>query len=176
MKSLRLIFCALLIASPLCAAEPATFEVGGIKFARPAEWAWIEVTSPMRKAQLKVPGTKAGEAADITFFHFGTGAGGDVQANAQRWIGQFKDGHAASKIGWKEIGGTRVTIVTTEGTFNSGMPGGPSTPLENQALLGAIIGKAEGNVFVKMTGPAELVKSSREKFMEFVTAALSTPK
>lgn len=174
MKRLALLVLCLVGAATLRAEDPATFPVGGLTFKRPAEWTWVPVSSPMRKAQLKVPGTKADEFADITFFHFGAGSGGDIQSNAQRWMGQFKGAEGAGKIEPQEIGGAKVTLVTTEGTFNSGMPGGPTTPLENQALLGAIIEHGDGNVFVKMTGPAALVKSSRQKFLEFLASGIAT--
>ena len=158
MKKLSAFLLALFSALTLRAEDPATFEVGGLTFTRPAEWKWVEVSSPMRKAQLKVPGAKPEQSADIVFFHFGAGAGGDIKANADRWLAQFKGAEGASKIEPLDVQGTKVTLVSTEGTFSSGMPGGPATPLENQALLGAIIEAAQGNVFVKMTGPADLVK------------------
>lgn len=176
MKSLALLALALLTIVAARAEDPATFEVGGLKFARPADWKWVEVTSPMRKAQLKVPGASAEQSADITFFHFGAGGGGDVASNAQRWLAQFKSPEGASKIEPQEIAGTKVTLVTTEGTFSSGMPGGPATVVENAALLGAIIEGAEGSVFIKTTGPAPLVKGLRQKFLEFITAALPAKK
>lgn len=171
MKRLALLVLCLIGAASLRAEDPATFPVGGLTFKRPADWAWVPVSSPMRKAQLKVTGAKPEEAADITFFHFGTG-GGDVQTNAQRWVAQFKGGESAAKIEPQDIGGAKVTLVSTEGTFNSGMPGGPTTPMENYALLGAIIESSEGNVFVKMTGPAALVKDSRKKFLDFLASAV----
>ena len=77
----------------------------------------------------------------------------------------------SAKVEKQEIGGANVTLVTTEGTFNSGMPGGPTTPKTNYALLGAIIENKEGDVFVKMTGPAALVKASRQKFLDFLATA-----
>jgi hypothetical protein len=172
MKKLPILLVALLSAITLRAQDPATFDVAGLTFTRPTEWKWVEVTSPMRKAQLKVPGAKPEQSADIIFFHFGAGAGGDIKANADRWLAQFKSAEGASKVETNAINDTKVTLVTTEGTFSSGMPGGPTTPLENQALLGAIIESAEGNIFVKMTGPAELVKGSRERFIEFITKAI----
>jgi len=172
MKRLALLIICLVGATTLRAEDPATFPVGGLTFKRPADWSWVAVSSPMRKAQLKVPGAKPEEFADITFFHFGAGSGGDVQSNAQRWIAQFKGAESAGKIEEQNIGGAKVTLVTTEGTFSSGMPGGPSTPLENQALLGAIIEHGEGNVFVKMTGPSALVKGSRQKFLDFLASAI----
>jgi len=166
------LFCALVLR----AEDPATFPVGGLTFTRPADWSWVPVSSPMRKAQLKIPGEKPAESADITFFYFGEGGGGDVQANAQRWTAQFHGSEGAAKIEEQKIGGLKVTLVSTEGTFSSGMPGGATTSLENYALLGAIIEDKEGNVFVKMTGPAALVKASKKEFLAFVTAAIEARK
>jgi hypothetical protein len=173
MKRFALLALCLLGAASLRAEDPATFPVGGLTFKRPADWAWVPVNSPMRKAQLKVPGAKPDQSAEITFFHFGPDAGGDVQANAQRWVSQFRGNENAAKIETQEIGGAKVTIVSTEGTFSSGgMIGGPpATTQENYALLGAIIEQPDGNVFVKMTGPATLVKDSRKKFLDFLATA-----
>jgi len=172
MKRLALLVLCLLGAVTLRADDPVCFQVGGLTFKRPADWAWVPVSSPMRKAQLKVPGTKPDQSAEITFFHFGPDSGGDIQSNAQRWVSQFRGNENAAKIETQEIGGAKVTLVTTEGTYSSGMPGGPTTTLDNYALLGAIIEHAEGNVFVKMTGPAPLVKETRKKFLDFLATAL----
>jgi hypothetical protein len=173
MKRLVLLVLSLIGAATLRAEDPATFPVGGLTFKRPADWAWVPVSSPMRKAQLKITGAKPDDSADVTFFHFGPDSGGDVQSNAQRWVAQFRGTEGAAKIEPQEIGGAKVTLVTTEGTFSSGMPGGPSTPMENYALLGAIIEHKDGNIFVKMTGPAALVKESRQKFLDFLASALA---
>ena len=176
MKRLSLLALALCATATLLAEDPAKFTVGAFDFQRPATWAWVPVSSPMRKAQLKVPGAKPDSAADITFFHFGAGGGGGAQANIQRWLGQFQSAEGASKVEPQEISGAKVTLVSTEGTFSSGMPGGPATPLAGQALLGAIIEHAEGDVFVKMTGPAALVKESRKPFLDFLTTAIASAK
>jgi hypothetical protein len=172
MKRHILLLLCLLGAVTLRADDPVSFQVGGLTFKRPADWAWVPVSSPMRKAQLKVPGAKSDQAAEITFFHFGPDSGGDIQSNAQRWVSQFRGNENAAKIETQEIGGAKVTLVSTEGTYSSGMPGGPTTTLDNYALLGAIIENPEGNVFVKMTGPAPLVKESRKKFLDFLGTAL----
>jgi hypothetical protein len=172
MKRLVLLALCLLGAVTLRADDPTTFPVGGLTFTRPAAWEWVQVNSPMRKAQLKVPGTKPGESADITFFYFGPQGGGDVQANVQRWAGQFKGPEGATKIETKDIAGSKVTLVTTEGTYTSGgMFGAPTTTQENYALLGAIVENPEGNIFIKMTGPAALVKESHDKFLDFLASA-----
>ena len=173
MKRLALLALCLLGAVALHAEDPATFPVGGLSFKRPADWAWVPVNSPMRKAQLSVPGAKGGDAAEITFFHFGAGSGGDVQANAQRWVSQFRGNENSAKIESEQIGGKNVTLVSAEGTYSSGgMAGGPPAAThENYALLGAIIEDPEGNVFVKMTGPSALVKDLHKKFLDFLATA-----
>ena len=175
---LRHLLFAIVLALPVIARaeDPATFPVGGLTFTRPADWKWIATNSPMRKAQLQVPGADTAKVADITFFHFGEGGAGGVEANAQRWLKQFSGKAGAEKIEPQEIGGVKVTLVSTEGTFSSGMPGGEAKAMENYALLGAMIENPDGLVFVKMTGPIETVKASREKFLDFLKTAITAKK
>jgi len=176
MKRLALLALSLSTAAQLFAEAPAKFPVGSFEFQRPAAWEWVPVSSPMRKAQLKVSGAAGDAAAEITFFHFGPGGGGGTQANIQRWLGQFQSPEGASKVEPQEYSGTKVTVVSTEGTFSSGMPGGPTTQLSGYALLGAILEHADGEVFVKMTGPAAVVKASRETFLDFIKSAATAGK
>jgi hypothetical protein len=56
------------------------------------------------------------------------------------------------------------------------MPGGPTTPMKDSALLGAILEHPDGAIFVKFTGPAALIKANREKFVDFVKDAAQNPK
>jgi hypothetical protein len=166
------------LATSLCApsvraadAAPDSFDVGGLTFKRPADWAWVPLQSSMRKAQLAVPGLGPSKAAEITFFHFGPAGGGDIDSNIQRWIRQFQSPPGVEKVESKTLGGRKTTLVTTEGTYAAGMPGQPATPMENYALLGAIVEDSGGNVFVKMTGPRETVQAARAKFLEFLETA-----
>ena len=166
---------ALCVWSPVwCADAPATFKVSEFVFTRPADWEWVESVSQMRKAELKVvePGTKA--KAEVVFYHFGPGDAGGTQANVDRWFGQFAE--ARDKINAKKedvtVGKHKVTYVSAEGTYKSGMPGGPQTPMANYALLGAIIEADGGSVFVKMTGPKQLTQSRSSDFRKMVESAL----
>jgi hypothetical protein len=174
MKRLAALALALCTSVQLFAEDPAKFTVGAFEFQRPSAWGWVPVTSSMRKAQLKIAGASPEASAEITFFHFGPGGGGGLQANVQRWLGQFQGAEGASKVEPQEISGAKVTLVSTEGTFSSGMPGGPTTPLSGYALLGAIIENADGDVFVKMTGPAALVKDSRGAFLDFLKTGIAS--
>ena len=163
-----------LICTALGADAPSTFKVGEFSFTRPGNWEWVEVTSAMRKAQLRVPDPQKKASADIIFFHFGEGNGGGTKANIDRWFRQFQEPKEKinAKVEEVMVGQRKVTYVQAEGTYLSGMPGGPQTPLPNHALVGAIIESAQGNVFIRMTGPASLVKSTLNDFKKFVETAL----
>ncbi len=162
-----LALCALPVV--LRAADPATFTVGAFTFKRPAAWTWVVLPpSSMRKAQLRVPdpANPTGSGAEVAFFNFGAGQGGGVDQNISRWVGQFDKPDTLNPVLEKaEIKGTKVTRVRVgSGTFSSGMPGAPTTPLENYGLYGAILESPQGDVFVKLTGPAALVKAAAADF------------
>lgn len=159
------------LGSTAKAADPVEFTVGSFTFARPEGWEWVRPTSPMRKAQLAVPGKDGGSPAEVTFFHFGAGQGGSVQANVDRWFKQFSDGYTDAKT--EHVGQTTVTFVKAEGTFASGMPGGPTTPMKDYALRGAILESKSGDVYVKMTGPKAIVKEAAPALEKMVRQAAS---
>jgi hypothetical protein len=158
----------------LMAQGGQTFKVSEFTFTRPAGWESVEVTSQMRKAQLKVTDPKTKASADVIFFHFGQGDGGGTKANVDRWFGQFKEPRDQIKARTEEvtIGGHKLTYVQAEGTYLSGMPGGPQTPMPGYALAGAILESPQGSVFVRMTGPQALVKDSLADFKKMVESAL----
>ena len=183
MRTLRLALCLLLSSfvighsSFLLAADPTAFTVGAFTFRRPAGFAWVPVNSPMRKAQLRFtdPAHPEREAADVTFFHFGPGQGGGVDQNLGRWLGQFQEKADVlnPELESATVNGTKITRVRVDhGTFSSGMPGGPTTPVTDYGLFGAILESPQGDVFIKMTGPAEVVKAAAADFERLIGSPL----
>jgi len=152
-------------------ADPIEFGVGSFTFSRPEGWQWIIPSSSMRKAQLSIPGGSEGDPGEVTFFHFGQGQGGGVQANVDRWFGQFQNSKTHQSV--ETIGSTKVTFVDASGTFLSGMPGTPPTPKADYALRGAILESPSGDVFVKLTGPASLVSGAEKAFRSMIAGAAS---
>jgi len=171
MHPLRLLLFSIAFASAVNAADPTEFTVGSFVFARPETWGWVVPTSPMRKAQLTVPAGNGSAPAEVTFFHFGAGQGGSVQANVDRWVKQFSNGYTDVKT--ERVGNTTVTFVKAFGTFSSGMPGGPTTPLKEYALRGAILESPAGDVYVKMTGPQAVVKLAEPSIEKMIREAAS---
>ena len=169
---MRSLFIALFlpIATALAADGPATFQVADYTFKRPAKWEWVQPSSAMRKAQLRVPDDN-GAGADVVFFHFGAGDGGGTQANIDRWLAQFKDARD-NKVTNEKVAGRKIVYVSTKGTYSGGMPGQAAAALPNYALLGAIVESNSGNVFIKMTGPAKVVTGAEKDFREMIASAV----
>jgi len=171
--SLFLLLC-LLSTLRAMADPPATFKVSEFTFNRPANWEWVETSSAMRKAQLKITDPASKQTADVIFYHFGKGDGGGTKANVEGWLGQFKEPRDQIQAKTEEvtIKNHKVTYVQAQGTYMSGMPGAATTPMPGYALAGAIIEADEGNVFIRMTGPKTLVKTSLPDFKKMVESAL----
>jgi hypothetical protein len=169
-RSLFLVL-ALLNSRASSAEAPATFKAGEFTFTRPVKWEWVEVSSSMRKAQLRISDPQKKESAEIVFFE---GMGGGTKANVDRWLSSFQEpkDKISAKVEEATIAGKKVTFVQAEGTYLSGMPGGPKTPQANYALAGAIIESPLGPVFIRMTGPAGLVKSTLAEFRSFVESGV----
>jgi hypothetical protein len=173
-KALFALTISALLTVCFAADAPKTFSVGEFTFARPGNWEWVAVTSPMRKAELKVESKDKQQKAEVIFFHFGEGNGGGTKANVDRWLSQFKEPREQlnSKVDEAKINNRTVTFVRAEGTYWSGMPGGPKTPQPNSMLLGAILESPKGSVFARMTGPAALVKDAQSEFKKMIESAL----
>jgi hypothetical protein len=150
-------------------AEPTEIKAGSFTFAVPDGWKQVTPSSPMRKAQLEI--ARGPDKAEVTFFHFGADQGGTTAENVARWYGQFPGSEKNQITENVQVGPVKITFALTEGTFSSGMPGGPTTPMQGYALCGAILESTAGSVFVKMTGPEAVVKASTEAFKKMVSDA-----
>jgi hypothetical protein len=171
---MRTAFVAAALVAFIATALPAetraeTVKVEAFTFIVPEGWKSVTPSSPMRKAQLEI--ARGPVKAEVTFFHFGADQGGTAEDNVARWYAQFPGSEKARITEHMQIGSVKITFAMTEGTFSSGMPGGPTTPMEGYALCGAILESAAGNVFIKMTGPNAVVKASTEAFKKMVTDA-----
>src|ERR1043166_8393829 len=144
-------------------AKTINFSAGLIVFA---------IDFQMRKAQMKINGKDNQPGAEVVFFYFGEGGGGGTQANIDRWLGQFQEPKEKlhPKVEETTIKKHKVTFVQVEGTYMSGMPGASRSPQPNSMLFGAILESDQGNVFIKLTGPAKLVRDSQETFKKMVVS------
>ncbi|MEM1442437.1 MAG: hypothetical protein AAGF67_08845 [Verrucomicrobiota bacterium] len=100
------------------------------------------------------------------------GAGGGLVANVNRWRGQMGADPLSEKeifaLPTKPLFGQPATFIDITGDFSPGM--GSSETKENHRLLGLILASDAGAVFVKMTGPSNLVAENAEGFDEFTSS------
>lgn len=155
--------------TPLPAAENTTVRedglltVAGLVFTVPPEWIRERPTGSMRLAQYQLPGT--GGPAELVVFNFGIGQGGAIQANIDRWAGQFSDEQGnpvTAETSTLNVEALTVTVVRAQGTMTATAMGpmAPAPePRAGYALYGLIVeGGPQGNVFVKITGPKQTVQ------------------
>ena len=182
---MKLILLSLLLTiASLFAADGPTLTLEALKFTAPTGWIDVPVTSPMRKATWRTSAEPShtrqphdlssqgqSDAAEISFFAFGKDQGGSVSENIQRWFSQFSESAAKGQSATVNVNNRTITFAKSEGTFTSGMPGGPTTPLPDYALCGAIIETESGAIFIKMTGPKATIAKLEKTFTELVTTA-----
>jgi hypothetical protein len=84
---------------PLEKLADGRVSLGPFSMTVPAGWAENPSTSSMRAAQFTLPAPGGGEA-EVIVYHFGETGAGSVQANIDRWLGQFKqaDGKPSSEV------------------------------------------------------------------------------
>lgn len=101
-------------------------------------------------------------------------ASGSVEANLERWYGQFTqpDGSKTAdkaKLEELELAGLKVHVVDMSGTFkDQAGPFAPATIRENYRMLAAIIPTKEGAWFAKFVGPAATVEKHAAAFQEMI--------
>ncbi len=157
-------------AAPMVEGDRAS--LGGITVPLPAGWRVATPSSSMRVAEYELPASSG--SATLAVFHFGPGQGGSVQANIDRWIGQFQqadggDSRSKARLWNEEVAGMKISLVDLSGIYSVGpMAGGSGEPQENYRMLGAIVESAKGPFFFKLTGPEGTVQQWEESFSSFI--------
>ncbi len=158
-------------ATGSAAAMPETAE-SSLAWKVPSRWQVVPNPSTMRLATYRIPHAP-GDSEDPEMAV--SQAGGAIDANVDRWIGQFgPEAKSTAKRTTKKVSGMDVTIVEIEGTYSGGMSmKADRGSLDGWALLGAIVATPGMPHFFKMTGPAKSVRAARAELDELV-ASLST--
>lgn len=142
---------------------------GEIAWEAPPSFESAPNPNPMRKATYKIK-RAAGDNEDAELSV--SQAGGSVEANITRWVGQFSEKSADSpKRDELTVNDIKVSVVEIRGTFaGGGMPGMPAAePKPKYAMLGAVAQTPQGNLwFFKMTGPEKTVTAARADFDKLI--------
>ncbi|MEO0529210.1 MAG: hypothetical protein AAF266_01400 [Planctomycetota bacterium] len=160
-------------------AEEATQQTiaiagGALEFEAPSEWPEVTPGSRILEKELSVQPPEGTEAAPARLTLMS--AGGSVQANLARWVGQFKGtegGADRSAAETEELkpDGMPATLIDLSGTYmeSAGGPFGPKTPRPNYRMVAAIVETGgSGNYFFKLVGPEQTVGPAAEEFKAMI--------
>jgi len=142
----------------------------GVDWVVPKSWV-NQVGSGMRYATYVVPGADTQNDAECAVYYFGPGQGGGVDANLDRWSGEFEK-IARQDNKRREINGLKVATISLTGTFggHAMKPGEASGPKPSWGMLGAIVTGPNGDVFFKLTGPATTIDKAKPAFEELLSS------
>ncbi len=143
-------------------------EFDGIRFQIPEGWEQVTL-SPAQQglitASFRMP--QAGNEIKLTL----SSVGGGIDANLQRWVGQFQlpPGEAPRQ---ETIRVDHVDAVWLDlrGTFDSG-PAFDSAAESGMRMIGVAIPRAPRDFYLKLTGPREQLLKVEEEFRDFVKSA-----
>jgi len=163
-------------AQAVAAQESRAFTIadGGFSLEAPAGWKRVAPKSGIVETEFAIPSEGELAPGRMTVM----GAGGTVQANVERWYGQFTqpDGAATKdKATTKtlKIAGCTVTLVDVAGTYKD-MPGGPfaggqAVERPDYRMLAAIVETpGRGSYFLKFYGPGATVAKHADGFRKMV--------
>jgi hypothetical protein len=173
------------LAQAAVAEDVRAFSIASdsLSLSAPEGWKRVPPKSAIVETEFSVPSEGEGEQPGrMTVM----GAGGSVQANIDRWYGQFAqpDGSATKdKATTKtlKLSGCTVTMVDVGGTFKD-MPGGPfaggkSVDRPNYRMLAAIVETpGQGSYFLKFYGPAATVAKHADGFRTMAEGLVAAAK
>lgn len=148
--------------------------LGGINVAVPAGWQQATPASSMRVAEYHMAGARPqDQEATLAIF---AGKMGTVEANIDRWFGQFAPPTGATKgqqgRRWEQqVDGMDAVLIDISGTYapNMGMNQATDTsPATDYRMLGAIVDFGPKYFYFKLTGPKDTVALWAPSFIEFI--------
>ena len=141
---------ALILAGGLMAESAA-----GLKWTAPAGWT-SQGSAPFRAVTWSVPAATGSEKAECIVYFFGPGQGGSVEANLDRWKGQFpRNGKPAeAKVTRRTLHGVRITTIDLTGTYTAtgGQVKEGQGPLTGYLMVASVAEGAGGNIFIRFIG------------------------
>lgn len=147
----------------------ATFALGaalllqGLQFTPPTTWKSRASASSMRVAEFTVPRAPGDpEDGEVIVYFFG-GSGGSVDANIERWVGQFRTAAGGPVPSPKRMtsssGRLKVTSIDVSGTYVAEVKPGAGDRFNKPKfrMRAAVVETPKGPYFIKFTGPERTV-------------------
>jgi|GEM_PF-453241 len=152
-------------------ASTAKGSVAGIEWEVPEHWKTQDPRA-MRVVTYSIPPTGGDtEGGECGVFFFGSGQGGDVASNIERWKSQFEMDSKPEETS-TTVGDLHLSIVEASGTYLA--PGGPMMQSQgkkpNYRLHGVIVEGPQGSVFFKITGPANTISAADKDISKLIAS------
>ncbi len=144
-------------------------ELDEVTLTAPEAWVRKPANSSFVAAEFSLPHAE-GDDADgrLTV----STAGGSVEANIDRWKGQFQPQPKSAKQDEIEVDGVKVTKVDMSGDFNDARgPFAPGVMRPAYRLMGAVIPAGGQLCFVKATGPEKTIAEHADEIDVFIRTA-----
>ena len=178
LNKLTVLAIALLITVPVLRGAEDTKKVVAkdITLNVPANWKQSPASNNLRTAQFALPAVDGDkDDAELVVYFFG-GAGGGVNANLERWSGQFQPGGKKQKIYKGQSKQGEYYLLDITGVYNK--PIGPpinrqTNPTPGYQMLAVVLMvKDKGNYFLKLTGPQKTVSAASKAIRVAIEADL----
>jgi len=147
--------------------EQISFADGHLQMTMPEGWKSVKPRVGIIDYEMKVPAAKGNEIdGRVTLM----GAGGSIEANIDRWKGQFVKMTKEAVVKEETIAEQKVHMVELVGNFKDQRgPFAPAEIKEDYTMLAAIITTEKlGNYFLKFYGPSATIDENKEKFTTMV--------
>jgi hypothetical protein len=118
----------------------------------------------MRAVTYTVP-----EKAECIVYFFGAGQGGSVEANLERWKGQFSQ---PGKSTTRKINGIDVTTLDISGTYTAsgGQVKAGQAPQPGYRMLATVAAGPGGNIFIRLIGPEKAVAAAQPAYEKLLSS------
>ena len=158
------------IAPPPSAPNEGGLDLNGLEKVLPHGWKKTNPSSTMRLAQYKIPSAGGDpDEAECYVFYLGSAAG-TIDANVERWYGQFTDQKDKATSKATSTGKLNITYAEVAGTMGGGMMGGTNNK-SNYRLFAAIVETKAGPYFFKAVGPEKTIKAQRDAMKSWLSKA-----
>lgn len=154
--------------------EPIPFTVadGRLEMKAPGDWKKVDPAVNLIEAEFSIePVEGETKACRLTVM----GAGGSIDANIDRWLGQVQQPDRGStrdkaSITEKDLGDYKIHILDVSGTYiDQRGPQAPKVELKEHRLLAVIVETGSvGNYFVKLYGPEKTIAKHKDAFVKMV--------
>ena len=127
----------------------------------------------MRLAEFVVPARGDGVGSEVVVYFFGTGQGGSVDANVERWRSQFTKpgGGAVFERVTRDTSATfPLLIAEWRGTYARGVGTGSSTSdsRPDHTLVAVVAETPRGTLIFQLFGPSGAVAVAHDKYLHMV--------